>query len=454
MAHIYNSQLDAFALYHKVREEEEESAAESQSTLSSLTPALPALGEALSGATGTALSHLLIYPLDLVITRLQVQQRQRQQQQTTTENGRPINAGKRQYYANIFDAFRRIYEDEGGIGAFYTGVVEDTAKSIADSFLFFLAYTLIRRTRQRQRKGALPIVDELLVGMAAGAFSKLLTTPVQNIVTRKQTAALETQDSLSPTENQSNENPEAQPAKPIVSSHPPHHSTPSTTAIAQRIRAEKGILGFWSGYSASLLLTLNPSLTFLLHSLLSRLLLRTRRHAPTSTSTTNKNPALSPRLTFLVAALSKAIASTCTYPIGLAKARAQAGGVAAAAATTMAVGQPGEKQAPRFQAPYASYEGWHERSEYRRGAGAGAGAGLRVPVPAVLVPRVLRTVVRIARVEGVAAVYAGLGGEVVKGFLGHGLTMLLKQRVHVGVVALWGLVVRLFGVLRREGRVG
>ncbi|KAF2232171.1 mitochondrial carrier [Viridothelium virens] len=447
MAHIYNSQLDAFCLYHKVREEEEETT-ESQSTLSSLTPALPALGEALSGATGTALSHLLIYPLDLVITRLQVQQRQHQQQKTPSENSPTSNAQDRQYYANILDAFRRIYEDEGGISAFYTGVVEDTAKSIADSFLFFLAYTFIRRTRQRQRKGALPIVDELLVGMAAGAFAKLLTTPVQNIVTRKQTAALETQPDIPPTKKQADETAEAQTTKPVLSpsSHPTHQSTPSTTHIAHRIHAEKGLLGFWSGYSASLILTLNPALTFLLHSLLSRLLLRTRRRAPGPGPATNNNksPALSPRLTFLVAALSKAVASTCTYPIGLAKARAQARGAATAAERRKAK----EKEARRFLAPFASYEGWHERTEYR----SGGRTGLRVP--RVLVPRVLQTVVGIARVEGVGAVYSGLGGEVLKGFLGHGLTMLLKQRVHVSVVALWGLVVRMLGVLRREGRVG
>ncbi|KAI9657351.1 MAG: hypothetical protein M1821_003031 [Bathelium mastoideum] len=433
MAHIYNSQLDAFSLYHKVREEEEQ-ASESQFALSSLTPALPALGEALSGATGTALSHLLIYPLDLVITRLQVQQRQQQHDHNALDKNSHKDQTNEQYYANILDAFRSIYENEGGITAFYTGVVEDTAKSIADSFLFFLAYTLIRRTRQRQRRGALPIVDELAVGMAAGAFAKLLTTPVQNIVTRKQTAAINTQRQ-GKSQKEQEEKLETQTTKPVYSSVLHHTKAPTVSQIARTILREKGPLGFWSGYSATLILTLNPALTFLLHSLLSRLLLL--RHRNSSLTTTNTvtpqkaAAALGPKLTFLVAALSKAIASAVTYPIGLAKARAQAGSSSSSSSAAASAREP------TFSAPYASYEGWHERSEHGK-----------VVLP---VPWVLQAVVGIARAEGVGAVYAGLGGEVVKGFLGHGLTMLLKQRVHGGVVGLWGWLARMVEVLQRKG---
>ncbi|KAK4969855.1 hypothetical protein LTR66_011641, partial [Elasticomyces elasticus] len=36
--------------------------------------------------------------------------------------------------------------------------------------------------------------------------------------------------------------------------------------------------------------------------------------------------------------------------------------------------------------------------------------------------------------EGLAGLYAGLDGEVLKGFLGHGLTMLLKARLHALLV--------------------
>ena len=76
-------------------------------------------------------------------------------------------------------------------------------------------------------------MDELSVGFLAGAFSKFLTTPIANIVTRKQTSSM-------------------------ISSRNPGKDTDqdSLRSIALQIRAEKGVQGFWSGYSASLVLTL------------------------------------------------------------------------------------------------------------------------------------------------------------------------------------------------------
>ncbi|KAF7455680.1 hypothetical protein A1F99_029380 [Pyrenophora tritici-repentis] len=86
----------------------------------------------------------------------------------------------------------------------------------------------------------------------------------------------------------------------------------STRDIAAEIRREKGIQGFWSGYSASLILTLNPSITMLLHKALLRLLVpRAKRDNPGA------------RVTFFLAAISKVLASTATYPFSLAKTRAQ-----------------------------------------------------------------------------------------------------------------------------------
>jgi len=110
--------------------------------------------------------------------------------------------------------------------------------------------------------------------MLAGAFA---TTPVQNIVTRKQTAA-------------------------VVSARDPTSSvSPKLSAkdIALQIRHEKGFLGFWFGYSVSLVLTLNPAITFLLHKVSLRTLVPRLRRAD-----------LGVCLTFLIAATSKLIASS------------------------------------------------------------------------------------------------------------------------------------------------
>ncbi|KAK3079389.1 hypothetical protein LTS18_004978 [Coniosporium uncinatum] len=323
-------------------------------------PGLPALGHAISGASGAALSHLLIYPLDLVITRLQVQKQLDEDNERSSEGD----------YKSLADAALKIHNEEGGLGAFYSGVWQDTAKSMADSFFFFLAYNFLRQQRIRRNGGkskSLPPFEEIGVGMLAGAFAKLLTTPVQNIVTRKQTASMVGKKDKSAT------------------SHPKL----SSKDIALQIRHEKGILGFWSGYSATLILTLNPALTFLLHeTLLRALVARDKRKDPGS------------GMTFAIAAASKAIASTITYPFSLAKSRAQVSG---------------------------SSEAIYERYQSRK---------------KVLQRSILYKLYTIAKTEGIAALYSGIEGEVLKGFFQHGLTMLMKERIHKVVVQMYYLVLK------------
>lgn len=171
-------------------------------------------------------------------------------------------------------------------------MLSDTSKTIADSFLFFLAYNFLWQSRVRSSNTSskhLPILDELSVGFLAGAFSKLLTTPIANIVTRKQTSSM--LSGRAPGENTNQD---------------------SVRSIALQIREEKGLQGFWSGYSASLVLALNPSLTFFFFETLKRSVLPRSQHASPSA-----------QVTFLLAAISKALASSITYPFSLAKSRLQ-----------------------------------------------------------------------------------------------------------------------------------
>lgn len=210
----------------------------------------------------------------------------------------------------------------------------------------------------------LPIFDELAVGVVAGAFAKLFTTPLANIVTRKQTAA----------------GKNAEKAKDL-----------STADIAAQIHSEKGLQGFWSGYSASLILTLNPSITFFLNEVLAYALLpRAKRQRPSAA------------VTFFLAAISKSTASSITYPFSLAKTRAQALGTK-------------EKSADGSRNTLGS-------------------------VLAAMNPRILATVMAIYRAEGVAALYAGLPGEVLKGFFSHGFTMLAKDAVYSSIVRVYYLL--------------
>jgi len=357
--YIYNSQLDAFSLYHLTHEQ--------ATKPSAIGPALPALGHATSGALGTAISKLITYPLDLVVARLQVQK------QLQGENERPR-------YDGILDAIEKIYEREGGLPAFYNGVPHEVFKGVTDSFLFFLTYSYVRQSRLAANGGrkSLGALEEIGVGVVAGAFSKLCTTPIQNIVTRKQTAAMTALEGSTGT--------------------PP---ASSTRDIAYEIRKEKGLQGFWSGYSASLILTLNPSMTMLLHKVLLRLLVpQGKRDDPGA------------GITFLIAATSKALASTITYPFQLAKTRAQV-----------------SSQKPS--------DPTGETSEFEK-----AGEPLRSRAVRARQRTVFATILRIAQTEGFSGLYQGLGGEVLKGFFSHGITMLMKERIHSAIISLYYSVLK------------
>ena len=50
---------------------------------------------------------------------------------------------------------------------------------------------------------------------------------------------------------------------------------------------------------------------------------------------------------------------------------------------------------------------------------------------------------RIYNEEGLVGLYSGIEGEVLKGFLQHGITMMMKERAHVGVIELYYLMLKL-----------
>lgn len=282
-------------------------------------------------------------------------------------------------YTSIQDAVHKIYTREGGLSAFYVGLLQDNSKTIADSFLFFLLYNFLRQSRLKYHKGSakyLSAMDELGVGFLAGAFSKLFTTPIANIVTRKQSLSMISARSTN--------------LKP--------HDI-SVRAIVHEIKTEKGLPGFWSGYSASLVLTLNPSLTFFLFETFKRTFIPRRQR---------ENP--SPQATFFLAAFSKAIASTITYPFSLAKTRTQASSTDTA---ENEVKNP-EKRLDNIQA-----------------------MNIRAP------SNVFGTILQIAQQEGVGALYEGLGGEVLKGFFSHGITMIVKESVHKLIIRLYYTILKL-----------
>ncbi|PGH01400.1 hypothetical protein AJ80_09000 [Polytolypa hystricis UAMH7299] len=378
----YEPSLESFELYHQYHSPKNNNVDWKTAALKG--PALPALGQAIAGATGAAVSTAATYPLSLIVTRLQLQRQQLRGDNDDNNNraqGKKA-AGKEEEddeeegdtsYDGILDAARKIYATEGGLRGLYAGLSPAIGKAVADSFFFFLAYTFLRQRRLSARElgkhAILPVWEELAVGYVAESFTKLLTTPISTVLTRKQIEGLELGEK-----------------KGGLKKKKKRES--STGDIISKIVMERGVRGLWSGYSAALFMSLNPSITFFLNELFKLVLLSraTRRR--------RKLPALA---TFLLAAMSKAIASSITYPFTVAKTRAQA-----------AASSPPESSK--------------------------SGKGEEEGVSSSLTPQILHVIHNTARSEGISSLYTGLSGEVLRGFFSHGTTMLVKDAAHELVV--------------------
>ncbi|KAH8686667.1 mitochondrial carrier domain-containing protein [Ilyonectria robusta] len=311
--------------------------------------ALNALGHAVSGSVGTAISTATLYPLDLVTTRLKAQ-------------GQLKDSGAR--YDGVIAAFKGITSREGGIGALYSGLGEDVAKSVVDSFLFFGFYNYLRPRHRRPK-----IIEELAVGAVAGACARALTTPISNVVTRKQMSS----------------------------------GQQTLLEMLAAIRKQSGLLGLWSGYSATLVLTLNPSITFFVNRRLAERII----------------PALEDEdipvawVAFLIAAWSKATATAITYPFQKGKTRLQMASI------------PTDKERPDEES------GVQAQKE---------SVSLRNKVAKFLDQTIFGVILHIIKKEGLRALYAGVQGELLKSFFSHGLTMLSKGVAHRLVIRLWFLM--------------
>ncbi|KAJ2779613.1 hypothetical protein H4R18_003921 [Coemansia javaensis] len=229
--------------------------------------ALPPLGHAISGAGSSALALLLIYPLDTIKTQLQVQ----------TQAGSDGRAR-----GSLADAVRRIVASEG-VGGLYAGLATNLANQLATGFVYFYAYSTVRKGALRALSGdgrPLSTAVELAVGAAAGMVSQAITLPIGVVATRQQTA---------------------HPAERVA-----WHET-----VRDILRSE-GPAGLWAGFRPAMILCANPAITYGVFERVKSALLRDR-----------PGQALSSSEAFWVGALAKTLATVCTYPYIMAKVRLQ-----------------------------------------------------------------------------------------------------------------------------------
>ncbi|KAJ5139531.1 hypothetical protein N7448_002939 [Penicillium atrosanguineum] len=224
-------------------------------------------GSAVAGATGAVLANAIVYPLDLVKTKLQVQVKSTKEYAGVEEV---------EHYESTMDAIKKIVAKEGSTGL-YSGIAGGLLGVASTNFAYFYWYSIVRTLYMTSVKSnAQPgTAIELSLGAVAGAVAQIFTIPVSVITTRQQTQPKGEKKGLLET------------GREVVES-------------------EDGWSGLWRGLKASLILVVNPAITYGAYQRLKDVFFP------------GKN-SLKPWEAFFLGAMSKALATIATQPLIVAK---------------------------------------------------------------------------------------------------------------------------------------
>ena len=155
-------------------------------------------------------------------------------------------------------------------------------------FAYFYWYSLVRSVyiaRVIRAKSATPVLStatELVLGALSAALAQLFTTPVGVIATRQQ---------VGPAQHEGGDD--------------------SFIGLIKDIFRKDGITGFWRGLRPSLVLTVNPAITYGLYERVKNVILAA------------SGGQMTPGKSFVIGALSKSLATVVTFPYILSKTRLQ-----------------------------------------------------------------------------------------------------------------------------------
>ena len=158
-------------------------------------------------------------------TRLQVQVRRKDFQPT------PLTTNDH-HYEHTIDAVRKIVEHEG-ISGLYSGISGSLIGVASTNFAYFYWYSVVRTLYLNAQKTSQHpgTAIELALGAVAGAIAQVFTIPIAVVTTRQQTQPKGDKKGLIDT-------------------------------AREVIHSEDGWTGLWRGLKASLVLVVNPAITY------------------------------------------------------------------------------------------------------------------------------------------------------------------------------------------------
>ncbi|UZJ53181.1 hypothetical protein CBS101457_002501 [Exobasidium rhododendri] len=264
---------------------------------------LPPFAQATAGACGSLVSNSLVYPLDLLSTRLQTQSK-----------GKGSKG-----HQSIYGALQEIVRNKGILGL-YQGWAADSMSNTMSNFLFFFFRSfLIERlqarkppapSREKGKAGAVALSagEDLAAGMLAGVASRFFTTPLSNVTVRHQTSSTAKEK---PSDDAKGKG-KALNESDSDDDEGEYSDEPGIIETLSQIVKEKGIPGLWAGYETAILLSVSPALTFYLtHIITSAALPKSSRDKPSSLQT------------FFVNAAGNAGSTALLFPLILSKTRLQ-----------------------------------------------------------------------------------------------------------------------------------
>lgn len=136
------------------------------------------------------------------------------------------------HYASTWDAISKIAKEDGVVGL-YAGINGALIGVASTNFAYFYWYSVVRTLYISSQTVPSPpgTVVELSLGAVAGAVAQVFTIPVAVVTTRQQTQAKSERKGMVDT------------ARDVVNS-------------------EDGWSGLWRGLKASLVLVVNPAITY------------------------------------------------------------------------------------------------------------------------------------------------------------------------------------------------
>jgi len=361
-----------------------------------LTP----FGYALAGALGGCFSNAVVYPLDIVKTRIQAAAG------TTDEAGKKKQLG-------VIAALVRILKEEG-IAGYYRGFAATMLNTFSMQYAYFFFYSFVRTSYIKRLTSRLPAgskapplstAAELILGAVAGALAQIFTIPVSVIATRQQIGHV---SSRSPNAVRAATDGKSTAADPEKGTDAEEGYDDSFFGVAREIIEEEGVTGLWLGIQPGLVLTVNPAITYGMFERVKTVLLLAQERA--TGASVSGNGKLSPWTAFVVGALSKTLATIVTYPYIMAKVRIQAR-------------TADDDDAAAAHHPTPPHHAYHHAHDRHVGA--------------------MSILARVWRKQGFLGWYQGMGAQITKAVLSQALLFMSKDQFEHWALAIMVLLYRL-----------